>query len=309
MNTRIISLVYLLPSLTPALYLLRKYLIDSDLNRLHLSGVIIRFNTLVPLITVSGALLTIYLISKNRLKSYHPSWIININLITFFFYFAIFTLNITKYPNYSYTFTGVPYEHALLHLFANSILLFTLFTQAKFIEFTQNFTDTIFKRNLVKELKKDILRYSRIIFLALILFQIIELYAKIPFFMRLKLDEGSIFGSKYEVVEEIKKLPNDSVIVHPPQSSDWPALSNQVILRYYTIPRLLVSGEISKLSYEDENLSEFYLIRTTNQSNNKTWPHSVEDWILDQLDTDPEAFEQTTIWETEYDQIIQIKKI
>ncbi len=80
-------------------------------------------------------------------------------------------------------------------------------------------------------------------------------------------------GKEYLYIDALVNLtPNNSSIIHPPQSNEWPLFGNQPIDRYFLFPRTLISG---KLVSDAEFLSAFdniYFVIVSPTNSSPEWP-------------------------------------
>lgn len=302
---RLLFIPTILGVISPVLYLLRKFLIEQGNALYPLPGIIIRLNQLIPwvLLMISFArfnsLISTSSATNRRRYSKLESLLL---LITFVVYTLLHYFNQYSHANYSYSLMGAPFDH---------VAQFAWLTLASLVLGPSSKYWVTFYKDLKNEKNahKYNLKFSKLtqgVFLIIIFFQLISITLTLPNSVKVKLNPNAIFASKQQVVDELIKLPSESVIVHPPQDSRWPALSNQIILRYYLFPRTLVSGEIEGLRDAPPLQSEFYLIQSRNPALNQTWPDSIESWLETTFGQDTTLYSIFTIWQGTNDTIYKI---
>lgn len=155
----------------------------------------------------------------------------------------LLNLESKKYPNFLYSQTGfTPEQIRLVLLFCTLFILITI---------------PYLAYSYLQEHSKERVRVrgvntGLVIFVILLLTQL----SAYPFFSFTKMYAGAkvsyseILGNQYPYIRALEdNTPKNSNVIHPPQGSKWPAIGNQVVLRYFLFPRTLISGAV--LNNED----------------------------------------------------------
>jgi len=80
-------------------------------------------------------------------------------------------------------------------------------------------------------------------------------------------------GSDYVYIDSLVKLvPENGVIIHPPQSSEWPLVGNQPVIRYFLYPRILVSGKLINTQKFADRFSSAYFVLIDKTHYAPGWP-------------------------------------
>lgn len=79
-------------------------------------------------------------------------------------------------------------------------------------------------------------------------------------------------GRHYIYIEALKKVPQDSVVIHPPQGSEWPAVGNQPVLRYFLYPRTLISGALLENNDALGSIDKAYFVFIPEDGHAPDWP-------------------------------------
>jgi len=185
-----------------------------------------------------------------------------------YFYFSF--LESANYANYVFTYYHLHFRHLLFINVASAIYL--LFSGRGAGERgIDSYKDYIRKIGRMAEVRRELALLILFIPLLLVGYRnIVETTPKI-------IDEALLtfryfdksydekmrarWGKFYDYMVFIKEnTPEDAVIYHPPQIKPWEFEGNQVLLRYFLYPRILVSGSISREDYEGPEITHILIV-------------------------------------------------
>lgn len=108
----------------------------------------------------------------------------------------------------------------------------------------------------------------------------------------------------YESIKTLQKeVPQDGIVVIPPQDKDWPDISNGPIVRYFLFPRVIVSSQYPGLKQNEFDEVYFAILK----KGDKTWPFIDEDKkTLKFYDVDIKFKDLTKIENTANEVVIKI---
>jgi hypothetical protein len=175
-------------------------------------------------------------------------------------YFYLYFLENTNYPNYVFTRFHVHYYHL-----PNVIILAGLFMVflAVVVHKTTFYSKYFYRLGILR---------SALIVLSILLL-INNFFNTLPKLLDeinltynnfdLSYDEKmrARWGDFYDYMIFVKdNTPEDAVIYHPPQINPWQLEGNQVLLRYFLYPRILISGLIDFSDYEGPPITHALIV-------------------------------------------------
>ena len=181
-------------------------------------------------------------------------------------------MEITTYDNYIYFNFGIKYQDIQVVTVSSTIsslilLLPTIIRENKYL--SKNISKIIDEFELsVKNLLLLLFSFSAVYLLIFpSLLNLVEKFHQINIYDQSKRTYGNL--NEYVNVAE-KFIGTNSILIHPPQSNDFPYIGNQPVIRYYLFPRTLISG-----GYQDSTVykkyDKYFFIESTGTSGIK-WP-------------------------------------
>ncbi len=186
-------------------------------------------------------------------------------------------LEITNYPNYVYTTFHIylPFLEEFATLQGIVVILFLIF---------ETVGKSIVKAIDTLDMVKSPFYVVGVIVAATLVHNILKLPAIL---MDEYKNQLAIIHSKQSLADTLidlpvfgrqgvflrDNIPTNAVVFHPSQSWDFPELGNQVLLRYFLYPRVLVSpGKLSQFTSDHTQGCELYSVLAANYDRGATFP-------------------------------------
>ncbi len=192
----------------------------------------------------------------------------------------LITLNAKRYSNFLYSQTGFAIENIQFTGFFCTVFVFVAMSHFLYL-YSQKFGIRRAKRGGRLKILKGF--EFRLLFLVSLFLVYYSLYPFISF-VKILSESGKsydyVLGSQYKYIEAlIKNVPDDSAVIHPPQSTKWPAIGNQVVLRYFLFPRMLVSGALLSDGDLVAKIGDAYFVEIDPDSET-AWPQISKNMVI-----------------------------
>lgn len=224
-----------------------------------------------------------YLRKQVKNKSKFSFNLIGISSMPMFVFTSyLLKLNDMNYPNYLYTRFGLTVSGMSLvsNISFDLSILYILFLLSE----NHKFLGLVLREN--RKLADILLKESGLILpfrsnkkaLSLLVFLVLLAHAFSPFtmfssYLSLTRLPYSRFFSHFEYVQELKRVPENAMIILPPQGVKWPAIGNLPVSRYFLFPRELVSSAYLTDQERAQELGDLYFAYLPNSAiDDSFWP-------------------------------------
>jgi hypothetical protein len=191
-----------------------------------------------------------------------------------------------NYPNYLYSKLGINYDNLLfMSNFTFGVLIFTVYVfQKNIAKLPLNFfkpEEGVEAKSLSEKFFQGFDKKIIPIYIPLFIISCLIIAASsFNLFFNVKplLKESEIsyevkYGHQYKYALALKKfVPENGLVIHPPQGDAWPFIGNQPALRYFVFPRELVSGGLIKRQADLTNFKEAYFVEIDPEFKTSHWP-------------------------------------
>lgn len=181
-------------------------------------------------------------------------------IITFFLSNYLLGLELSNYNNFLYASYGI--TKTSVYWLSNTSLI-TIIMFGGFIYFD--------RKRLLKKRSLSNQRMSAILALGILVWYSLLTFVKASdLIWYAKFTHDKMFENYTNIVELKNNVPEDGVVILPPQSSIWPDISNAPIVRYFIFPRTIVSASYLTNQEMASDFDEIYFVGLHNNTN--TWP-------------------------------------
>lgn len=222
------------------------------------------------------------IIKANYLKSKHYITLVLVALMTILleiFIRIVLFVDQSHYPNYIFSTYGIKSD--FLNIMSVVNYLFVAIIVAILVSIYERKIKTVVKKEEgVHDKKINLLNINTIInifSIVVLSFMSVYPFVSIPiFFSESRQTYDQRIGREYIYIEALVKLtPVDSVVIHPPQSVEWPLFGNQPINRYFLFPRTLISGKLVNSPEYLDKFNEVYFVLVDQTDMSPVWPQII----------------------------------
>lgn len=181
----------------------------------------------------------------------------------------LFYLNELNYPNYIYSKIGLSTQEINQFIFIDLIILAASSTVI-LTNISKMSAD-----NYIKKLKLTLVIFGIVLAIIQSTYPFLNIY---QLYISSNESYSDKFGKQYVYIESLSSFtPINSVIIHPPQGSEFPALGNQPVLRYFLYPRQLISGAVVDSQDTAKEIGKAYFIKVDSENVDISWPEINEE--------------------------------
>lgn len=214
----------------------------------------------------------INILSPNLLTRGHHMMLLSIGLSSIVYNISVqLLLNLEQinYSNFLYSRFGLRPETLSFVSIVNLIIIAIIIS----------FYVTLLTQSIVNKKTKIKYIFNFNIYISLIGLTVSIALSLYPFlnifrlFHEVKQSYSERLGPSYSYVQAlVDSSPDNSTVIHPPQSQNWPLVGNQPVIRYFLFPRILVSGALITNQSTVEKLNDLYFVKIFADANAPEWP-------------------------------------